>query len=121
LKPETITKVLPPPPPALPKIILNGITTITGHRLALLKVQFPAKPGEPAREQSLIMNEGQRDGDIELLQIDEKAGRVKVSNSGTITILTFDNEGAKDTAAPVKVRLPKSTAQSPPTSVLVTR
>ena len=92
-----------PAQPQLPKIILTGITTILGNKRALMKTQpTHAKPGqhEPEKEQSFILTEGQREGDIEVLQIDEKAGSVKVNNSGTVMTLTFEKDGAKLPATP---------------------
>jgi hypothetical protein len=95
----------PPPPdpesnkPPPPKIFLTGITTILGNKRALLKTTPPAKPGEPAKEQSFTLGEGQREGDIEVLEINEKAGTVKVNDYGTITTLDFDKDGVKATAA----------------------
>jgi hypothetical protein len=44
-----------------------------------------------------MLAEGQSEGDIEVLEIDEKSGRVKVSNSGTIMTLTFEKDGLKQT------------------------
>jgi hypothetical protein len=91
------------PPPQIPKIVLTGITTILGNKRALMKTQpQPAggKQGEHAKELSLILTEGQREGDIEVLQIDEKAGSVKVNNSGTVMTLTFEKDGAKLPATP---------------------
>jgi hypothetical protein len=90
--------VPPPPPPALPKIILTGIATISGSKLAFLRVQFLAKPGEPAREQSMMLKEGQREAGIEILQIDEKAGRIQVNNLGTEMPVTFDKDALKTAA-----------------------
>ncbi len=86
------------PPPA--KITLTGITTILGNKRALMKVQVPAKPGEPAKEQSYILTEGQRDGEIEVLEINEQEGSVKVNESGLVTLLTFDKDGAKLPSTP---------------------
>ena len=86
------------PPPA--KITLTGITTILGNKRALMKVQVPAKPGEPAKEQSYILTEGQRDGEIEVLEINELEGSVKVNESGLVTLLTFDKDGAKLPSTP---------------------
>src|SRR5215472_11388177 len=57
-----------PPPPA---ITLTGITTILGSKRAFMSVNMPAKPPEPAKVQSFMLSEGQRDGDIEVLEIDE--------------------------------------------------
>ena len=102
----------PPPPdpeankPPPPKIFLTGITTILGNKRALLKTTPPAKPGEPAKEQTFTIGEGQRDGDIEVLEINEKAGTVKVNDYGTITTLDFDKDGVKAVvgAAPAAAR-----------------
>src|SRR5690242_1103292 len=72
----------PPPPPPDPeaakappvKITLTGITTIIGKRALLKTPPPPSKPGETSKgEQSYILAEGQREGDIEVLEIDEKA------------------------------------------------
>ena len=96
---------LKPPPPVepqtpalapLPKLILTGITTILGNKRVLLKA-LPATnaPGQQAKEESLILTEGQREGNVEVLNIDENAGSVRVNNSGTIMTLTFEKDGAK--------------------------
>jgi len=83
------------PPVVLPKITLTGITTILGNKRALMKVAPKGmKPGDP-KELSMILTEGQREGDIEVLQIDENRGTVKVNNSGTEMLLTFEKDGAK--------------------------
>jgi hypothetical protein len=90
------------PPVQLPKIILTGITTILGNKRALMKVQPPGmKPNETAKELSLILTEGQREGEIEVLQIDEKIGSVRVNNSGAVMTLTFEKDGVKLPATPV--------------------
>jgi len=92
----------PPPPPGkpeekkvdLPPITLTGITTILGNKRALMNVQSPGKPPN-----SLILAEGQREGEIEVLEIDEKAGSVKINQSGTVVSLNFEKNGAKLPAA----------------------
>lgn len=86
------------PPPA--KITLTGMYTMGGVKRALMKVQTPAKPPEPAKEIPLTLSEGQRDGEVEVLEIDTIARTVKVNNSGTITSLDFTNNGAKIAAGP---------------------
>ncbi len=92
------------PPPTLPKLILQGITTILGNKRALLKEEPATQPGAKApskgEDLSMILTEGQRQGDVEVLQIDEKLGSVKVSNSGTVMTLTFDKDGAKLPSSP---------------------
>ena len=98
----------PPPPgpppdikPPPPKITLTGIITFNGKKLALMKMVPPPKPGVKQEEQSFTLSEGQRDGDLEVLEIvlsapgDSKGGMVKVNNFGTITNLTFENNGVK--------------------------
>ena len=95
LKPPTQVEVTNSPKP-LPKITLTGITTILDNKRALMKVApLGLKPGETNKELSLILTEGQREGDVEVLQIDEKTGSVKVNNSGTVMVLTFEKDGAK--------------------------
>jgi len=84
------------PPPQVPKIVLTGITTVLGNKRALMKLQPAAgKPAEAGKDNSLILTEGQREGDIEVIEIDEIAGSVKVNNSGTVMILTFEKDGPK--------------------------
>jgi hypothetical protein len=79
----------PPPPPPV-KLTLTGITTILGNKRALLSAQIPNKPVE-----SYILSEGQRDREVEVVEIDEKAGVVKVNNHGIPQTLDFKNDGAK--------------------------
>src|SRR5882724_11471586 len=87
-------------PPA-PKITLTGITTILGNKRALMNVAMPAKPPESAKQKSFILAEGQRDGDIEVLEIDETSGTVKVDDFGTIMVLDINKDGAKLPASPI--------------------
>src|SRR5690242_6518986 len=55
------------PPPQLPKIVLTGITTILDNKRALMKTLPSAqKPGDQSKELSLILTEGQREGEIEV-------------------------------------------------------
>src|ERR1051325_6118775 len=88
----------PPPPPPRPEdnnppppdIKLTVITTILGNKRVLMNVQMPARPPEPAKLQPLILTEGQREGEIEVLEIDEVTGTVKVNNFGKEMTLTMD-------------------------------
>jgi hypothetical protein len=103
---RNVFSLKPPAPPADPtevnkptvvKITLTGMTTILGNKRVLMKTAPPpGKPGEgPKSEQSYILTEGQREGDIEVIEIDEKGGSVKVNNGGTLQTLTFEKDGAK--------------------------
>src|SRR6267154_806153 len=100
----------PPPPPPDPeatkpppsKITLTGITTILGPRALMKTPPAPAKPGEtPKPEHSYILGVSQREGDIEVLEIDDKAGSVKVNNAGIVVMLTFEKDGPKLPATPL--------------------
>ncbi len=89
----------PPPPPASnepakpppPAVTLTGITTILGKKLAFMNVQIPPKPGEQAKQgpQSMMLGVGEREGEIEVLDIDEKGGIVKLNDYGVITNVPF--------------------------------
>lgn len=93
----------PPPPPVdpnelakskiqIPKITLNGITTILGTKNVFLTV--PAtKPGVPP--DTMMLAEGQAENEVEVKQIDEKAGVVKVLNHGEEQTLDFEHNGTK--------------------------
>jgi hypothetical protein len=74
------TPVEPPP-----KITPNGIMSIFNHQLQVLfKVAGTAKPGQPAKDESYILSEGQRQDEIEVTHIDEKASLVTFNNHGTV-------------------------------------
>jgi hypothetical protein len=88
------------PPPA--KITLTGIITgFTGSKRALMKRQVPPKPGSPPNEQSLIMTVGQREGEVEVLEINEVEGTVKVSESGSVTVLNLEKPPSSPAPGPV--------------------
>lgn len=121
---RNVFSLKPPPPPPDPaeankpqvlKITLTGITTIFGDKRVLMKTAPPpGKPGEgPKTEQSYILSEGQREGDIEVLAIDEKAGSVKVNNAGTVQTLTFEKDGAKLPSTPAPAGAPGAAAPIP--------
>lgn len=105
---RNVFSLKPPPPPPNPedtkpppsKITLTGITTIVGKKALMKTPAPPVKPGTPPgtpppTEQFYMLGEGQRDGEIEVLAIDEKAGSVKVRNSGVEVTLTFEKDGVK--------------------------
>jgi hypothetical protein len=90
----------PIPPPSMPKVILTGITTILGAPLALLKVQSPGSPGHPPSEQSYILTVGQKQGDIEVLNINDQAGTVQLNNAGNVTVLDINRDSPKPPPSP---------------------
>lgn len=96
--------IAPPPPAPIEtttppsNIKLTGITTILGIKNALLMAQ---EPGPAGKSQSYILTEGQREGQIEVLAIDNIAGLVKVNNAGVVSTLNFDKDGFKSPTSPV--------------------
>ena len=78
----------PPVDPATlippPKITPNGIMTIFGRLQVLFKVAGDAKPGSPAKDESYVLCEGDRQDDIEVQKIDEKAATITFNNHGVI-------------------------------------
>ncbi|MCW5551146.1 MAG: hypothetical protein KIS67_03160 [Verrucomicrobiae bacterium] len=101
--PEDLVKKDPPP-----KIRLQGLTTILGRRQVLFKSQTPAKPGQPAKDESYVLSEGERQGEIEVVAIDENAGTVKFNNHGTVETLNMKDDADKPVlgAAPPPVTAP---------------
>jgi len=83
----------PKSPPA--KLILTGITTILGNKRALISAIPPARGGQSSKEEFYMLCEGQREGGIEVREINEKAGSVRVDGYGAEVTLTFDKDGAK--------------------------
>jgi hypothetical protein len=94
----------PPPPPSVvepvkppPNLILTGITTF-GKTRALLKASpAPPKPGEqPKGEQSFILGEGERQGDVQVVSINPALGKVTLNIGGeSVTIGFEDNSRSK--------------------------
>jgi hypothetical protein len=82
-----------------PKITPNGIMSISGRLQVLFKVATTAKPGQPAKDESYNLSEGQRQDDIEVTHIDEKAGLVTFNNHGTVQEIPLANTPATSTAA----------------------
>jgi hypothetical protein len=72
-----------PPPDPPPKITANGIMSIFGQLQALFKVTLPPKPGQQPKETSYMLSEGQRQDDIEVEKINEKAATITFNNHGT--------------------------------------
>lgn len=114
----------PPPPPVdpadlaknkvqIPKLTLNGITTILGKKIVFLTM--PAtKPGGPP--QSLMLAEGQAEDEVEAKQIDEKAGVVKVNNHGEDQTLDFEHDGTKPAPPPGNPAAPAITIPPVPSA-----
>jgi hypothetical protein len=88
-----------PPTPAS-GIELQGFSTILGRPQVLLKVKVPPKPPEPAKDKALVMDVGQRDGDVEVVSMDAYAGTVNLKNQGNLVSLNLKDNAAKPQAGP---------------------
>jgi hypothetical protein len=78
------------------KITPNGIMTIFGR----LQVLFKTAGGPGGKEQSYILTEGQRQDDIEVVKINEKAGIITFNNHGVEQELPLVNAPAISTPMP---------------------
>jgi hypothetical protein len=107
-EPQTATPRTPPP-----KLTLTGITTLLGNKLALMRAAIPAAPGAPAQEKPLMLSEGQREGSIEVLAIDPKAGSVRVNDAGEVMTLTFAKNGVKPPTTTAAVGTQQTNAAAP--------
>jgi hypothetical protein len=87
-----------PPADPPPKITPNGIMTIFGREQALFKVAAKTKPGQPAKEDSHVLAEGEREDDIEVVKINAVDGIVTFNNHGAIQELPL--VAAKETGGP---------------------
>ena len=73
------SSLIPPP-----KITPNGIMTLFGNLQVLFKVAGVARPGFPPKDESYVMSVGDRQDDIEVEKIDEKAALITFNNHGVI-------------------------------------
>lgn len=87
---DTTTTAAPPV-----QITANGIMSIFGQLQVLFKVA-----GKPAGKDSYILTEGQRQDDIEVTKIDEKAGIVTFNNHGIVQALPLVPATPSSTPAP---------------------
>jgi hypothetical protein len=67
-----------------PKITPNGIMTIFGKLQVLFKVAGVAQPGQPPKDESYVMCEGDRQDEIEVQKIDEASATITFNNHGVI-------------------------------------
>jgi hypothetical protein len=95
LKPSLAAQRAEPDHPPPPKITLTGITTIFRDKEVLMKVLMPGRPGESPKEQSFISAEGQQEGELRVLKVNEKTGDVTINDFGTVLTLNLDKDGAK--------------------------
>lgn len=122
LKPPPDPESLKPPAPPPPPIELQGISVLFGRKRVLFTVTVPgSKPGQPPERKALILAEGERQDEVEVLEIDEKTGTVRFNNHGQEDIKTLEKDSSKiAAAAPVPPAAPPAPGAppqpSPPTA-----
>lgn len=66
---------------SLPKITVQGFMNLLGKPDVLCKISMPAAgPGQPAMELPCVLREGEEQGEIKLIRIDQAAGTVIFNN-----------------------------------------
>lgn len=93
-------------PVALPELRLIGVTTITGDKRALLRIRFPATPDQVVREELVWFKEQQRSGTIAVMEIDEVAGAIRATVSGTSVLARIDAESKHQDNPPLPAHSP---------------
>ena len=100
--PQPVTNSAPTLEDLLPKITLQGIMGVFGSYQALFKVS-PPKAAAADKDQYYILNEGQRQDDIEVVKIDYERSVVTFDNHGTTQELPLaepSGSGSSGGAAP---------------------
>jgi len=82
------------------KIMPNGIMSVFGQWQVLFKVSLP-RPGQPAKEYTYVLGEGQQQDDIGVVHIDEAAGRVTFNNHGILQDIPLPNAPKLDSLAAI--------------------
>ena len=102
----------PEAPP--PKITPNGIMTLFGKLQVLFKVAGVAHPGQPPKDESYVLSEGDRQDDIEVQAIDEKAAMITFNNHGVVQKLALvAGTASAGSAAPAASNFPRPGLPAP--------
>lgn len=96
LKPPTPPAPPPAPPPPATKVHLTGVFSIMGNKRAILQISEPGK----ATPESRVVQEGDREGDVEVLAIDTQTETVRVKIRDQEKELDFKNDGIAPPTAP---------------------
>ena len=115
LKPPPDPSTLQPAEPEPQKIIPQGITSMFGRQQVLFKTLMPGdKPGAPAQETAMVLSVGQREGEIEVLAIDESTGTITFKNHGKVQEKNLEKDGPKPPAGPPVAPVPAISAPAVP-------
>lgn len=76
------------------KVQLIGLANMFGKKTAIIKFVEPPKPNQPVPQEPLVLAEGEASQDIEVIEIDEKAGLAKILNKGKPVTLDIKDYAA---------------------------
>jgi len=74
-------------PTPLPTIALQGISSYFDRKQVFFKTILPHGLGDLTQAETLLLDEGERHGEIEVLEINEHAGTVRFRNHGQEQLL----------------------------------
>ena len=77
-----VVDTAPKDPP--PKITPNGIISLFGKLEVLFKVAVKPAAGQPAKDASYVMGEGERQDEIEVVKIDQAGEKITFRNHGDL-------------------------------------
>jgi hypothetical protein len=102
--PPPPTKVVEPAKPSL-KLTLTGIITLGKARALMTAPPAQPRPGEqPKGQQSFILAEGERDGEVEVVSIDPALGKVALKVGGESMTIGFE-DNSRSKGGPVGIPL----------------
>ena len=112
--PPAVPAAEPPKDPP-PKITPNGIMTIFGKVQALFKVTVKGQAGQPPKDESYVLSEGERQDDIEVVKINQDDGIITFNNHGEIQPLPLvaASNSTAPAAAPGGLPLPRGAGFNP--------
>ena len=94
LQPASAQPAVIVPKPPLPKLILTGIAGGFISDRAVVKMIFPPKSGEPGRERCCVLSIGEREADLEMLEIRRESRMVRVRYASEEMTLSFEPSAA---------------------------
>lgn len=106
LKPPPPPPVVTNKPPEVHNIKFTGISHDGAGKKAYLMSTDPPKAGQPAVVEYYCLGEGQKQGEIEVKQIDETAETVTILNGIELLTLNFKDHGNAASAPPAQPGLP---------------
>ncbi|MHB8520120.1 MAG: hypothetical protein ACYDH9_05130 [Limisphaerales bacterium] len=119
LKPPAPPPTVTNKPPEVHNIKFTGISHDGGGKKAYLMSADPPKAGQPAAVEYYCLGEGQKQGEIEVKQINETDETVTVLKGLELLTLNFKDHGNTASAPPAQPGLPGMPAPGAPTPPVI--